>query len=286
MTGKADSQSTALGSIASLDITDRAAVVAVVKEFDPTHVLHLAGIAAPVTASADYEVAWRVNLLGTLNVARAILDWAPQCWLLNIGSGLAYGKSAQSGQPLNEDAVLSPMDEYGATKASADLAVGALMHRGLKCIRLRPFNHTGIGQSEAFAIPAFAAQIARIEAGSVPPVIRVGNLDAQRDFLDVRDVVDAYFQIMQRTDRLEPGTIFNVASGISYRLSDILQRLLALSEINISIEQDVNRLRPSDVPVIIGNATLLRNQIGWRPHYRIEETLNAVLNDWRTRMAE
>ena len=123
------------------------------------------------------------------------MDKAPDCWLLNAGSGLVYGESAKPGLPLDESALLAPIDEYAVTKAAADLALGALARRGLKCIRFRPFNHTGAGQAGAFVIPAFAMQIAQIEAGLAEPVIHVGNLDAERDFLDVRDVVE----------RLRPG---------------------------------------------------------------------------------
>lgn len=285
-TGKEAGQSSGFGAIAELDITDRAAVSAAIRNFDPTHVVHLAGIAAPAAASADPQAAWQVNVHGTLNVAYAILEAVPECWLINIGSGLIYGESAKSGLPLDEKTLLAPIDEYGVTKAASDLAIGALTKRGLKCIRVRPFNHTGIGQSESFVVPAFAAQIARIEAGALPPVIRVGNLDAQRDFLDVRDVAEAYMQIVQRADGLESGSIFNVGSGISYRLSTILDYLLALSEVKISVEQDVNRLRPSDLPVIIGDATRLRNAVGWYPRFSMDDTLITVLNDWRARVAK
>ena len=167
-----------------------------------------------------------MHLHGTLNLAREILRRAPDCWLIHVGSGLVYGESAKAGRALDENALLAPIDEYSATKAAADLALGALSRARLKCIRLRPFNHIGPGQSEAFVVPAFAMQIARIEAGLAPPVIRVGNLDAQRDFLDVRDVANAYALVMKNLERMGSGTVLNIASGIPRRISDILASLV------------------------------------------------------------
>src|SRR4029079_10104575 len=143
-------------------------------------------------------------------------------------------------------------DEYSASKAAADLALGPLIRLGLKCIRLRPFNHTGPGQSEAFVVPAFAMQIAKIEAHLAPPIMRVGNLDAQRDFLDVRDVANAYALVMKNLENLESGTLLNIASGIPRRISDVLASLLAKSQVEISVQQDPTRRRPADLPILVG----------------------------------
>ena len=158
-----------------LDVTDEEAVDRVIGGLAPTHVIHLSAVSSPPKVSADYRAAWMVNTFGALSVANAILRRAPQCWLIFAGSGLVYGDTAKSGQLLDEGALLAPNSDYSATKAAADLALGALTGRGLKSVRLRLFNHTGPGQTEAFVVPSFAAQIARIEAGLQPPVIRVGN---------------------------------------------------------------------------------------------------------------
>ena len=273
------------GKMDALDVTDAAAVQATIARDDPSHVLHLAAVAAIGAASADPETAWAVHVGGTRNLAHAILDHAPQCWLLNVGSGLIYGDTAKSGQPLDEKALPAPVDDYGVTKAAADLALGALVRRGLRVIRLRPFNHTGPGQTEAFAIPAFAMQIARIEAGLIEPVLRVGNLDAERDFLDVRDIARAYALTIQRTDDLKSGLILNVASGIPCRIGDMLQTLLALSRVAITVEHDPARMRASDLPRIIGDATRARELLGWSPEYGIHDTLGAVLDNCRSRVA-
>jgi GDP-4-dehydro-6-deoxy-D-mannose reductase len=276
----------ALGSVLDLDITDRASIEDAILRCNPTHVIHLAGIAMPASASADPDAAWQVNVHGTLNLARSILDKAPHCWLLNVGSGLIYGGSAKSGQPLDENALLMPLDDYSVTKASADIALGALVRHGLKCIRFRPFNHSGAGQTDAYVLPAFAKQIAQIEAGLAPPVMKVGNLDPERDFLDVRDVAQAYALAVKRSETLESGSIFNIASGVPSRIGDLLNRLIAQSSIKIETKIDPMRYRPNDLPRIIGNSNRARELLGWVPQYTIEQTLAAVLNDYRERVSQ
>ncbi|WP_456858102.1 NAD-dependent epimerase/dehydratase family protein [Bradyrhizobium sp. USDA 4515] len=273
------------GKMDALDVTDAAAVRAAIARDDPSHIVHLAAVAAIGAASADPETAWAVHVGGARNLARAMLDLAPHSWLLNVGSGLIYGDTANSDQPLNEKALPAPVDDYGVTKAAADLALGALVRRGLRVLRLRPFNHTGPGQTEAFAIPAFAMQIARIEAGLAKPVLRVGNLDAERDFLDVRDVASAYALAVHRTADLQSGLILNIASGIPCRIGDMLQTLLTLSRVAITIEHDPARIRASDLPRVIGDATRARELLGWSPKYSIHDTLGVVLDSCRSQVA-
>ena len=275
---------TAEGGAEALDITDRVAIDAAVARYRPSHVMHLAGIAAVPAAASAPDVTWRVHLNGTLNLARAILETVPDCFLINAGSGLIYGASAKSGQPLDEDALLAPLDDYSASKAAADLALGALAQQGLKCIRMRPFNHFGPRQSEQFVATAFATQIARIEAGLVEPVIRVGNLAAARDFLDVRDVATAYALAVIKSNEILPGTILNLASGEARRIEDLLTALLSLSTVPIRVEQDPARLRPNDVPCVVGNARKARDLLGWLPVHSFDQTLAEVLADCRTRL--
>lgn len=271
-------------SVIGMDITNRDHVDRVLSDIKPTHILHLAGIASPTDVSDNPSEAWRVNLHGTLNIAHALIEAHSDCMLIYVGSGLIYGESANSGRPLDEKTLLAPMDEYAATKAAADIALGAMARRGLKCIRLRPFNHTGSGQSEAFVIPAFAAQVARIEAGLQPPTIRVGNLDAARDFLDVRDVVDAYIKVSMNSGGMAAGEIFNVAAGVAYRIGDALEILLSLSSAKIIVEQAPERMRPSDVPCIIGDAHKLHSAMEWAPQFDFNETLKWVLEDYRSKI--
>lgn len=275
-----------LGRVEALDVTDKSAADKVIASCAPDCVIHLAGIAAPAVASADPQMAWRVHLHGTLNLAYSILKVDPRCNLLFVGSGMVYGTSASSTDLLDEQTLLAPIDEYAVTKAAADLALGALARRGLKCIRLRPFNHTGPGQDEAFMVPGFAMQIARIEAGLQPPVIRVGNLDTVRDILHVRDVTDAYALAAKKGAAIAPGTVLNVCSGTGQRVSAILDRLLALSGTKITVEQDPLRMRPSDLPRVVGDPNRTRQLLGWKPRRSLGETVADVLEDCRRRVAK
>ncbi len=273
-----------IGPLAALDVCDAAAVGEAVARWRPTHIVNLAGLAAPAAAAADPDAAWSVHLQGARNLARAVLVHAPACWLFQVSSGLVYGASARSGEPVDERTMLAPLDEYSASKAAADLALGALVPAGLKCVRFRPFNHAGRGQSEEFVIPAFAMQVARIEAGLAPPTLKVGNLDAERDILDVADVVDAYALALYAADELGPGEILNISAGRARRIGDMLTELLTFSRTEIAVERDPRRYRPIDLPVLVGDSSRLRAKLGWAPRRALHETLLDVLEDCRARL--
>ena len=206
------------------------------------------------------------------------------CQLLFISSADAYGASFQPGTPLDESAALAPMNVYGATKAAADLALGAMAIRGLRVLRLRPFNHIGAGQSADFAIASFARQIARIEAGLQPPVLHTGRLDTWRDFLDVRDVCAAYVRCIARRATLPPGTALNIASGTPRQIGGILTTLVAAARVPITVEPDTSLLRPTDIIRACGDAGRAAALLEWRPTVPFEETLASVLEDWRGRV--
>jgi GDP-4-dehydro-6-deoxy-D-mannose reductase len=280
-TSKSGGEYPPFSRVLTLDVTDEAAVAELIAELRPTHVMNLSGVASTMAAARDPDAAWRVHLQGALNLARAILRSCPMCWLLNVSSGLVYGDSANSGHPLAEATLLAPIDEYSASKAAADLALGALARRGLRCVRLRPFNHIGPGQSEDFVVGALAMQVARIEAGLTPPLMRVGNLNAQRDFLDVRDVADAYARVVRESERLSSGLILNIASGVPRRISDILDALIAQCRVAIAVEHDPGRMRPNDLPVIVGDSCRARKLLDWAPCYDFEQTLIDILDDCR-----
>lgn len=284
-TSQACEQHPNLGALPALDITDKSAVAETIARLSPDCVVHLAGIAAPVAASADWRKAWHVHVEGTLNIAHAILTHAPHCILIFVGSGQVYGHSARAGTPLDEETLLAPVDDYGVTKAAADLALGALAQRGLRVIRMRPFNHTGPGQTEDFFIPSVAMQIARIEAGVQPPVIRVGNLTAERDFLHVADVAEAYALAIRHSAELPSGTIMNIASGIPVSMQAVMDRLTGASRVAITVERDPARLRASDLPRIVGDASRARRLLGWQPRRSLDEALTDVLTACRTRIA-
>ena len=265
----------------SLDVTDAERTFAVIQAEQPTHVMHLAGISVISQANRDVRKTWEVNAQGTLNVALAIKDGAPACRLIFCSSAQVYGGSFRSGKPLAEDAPLDPENFYAASKAAADILVGQMAKAGLRAVRLRPFNHTGPGQPPTLAVASFASQIAAIERGEQKPVMKVGNLSMRREFLDVRDVVDAYLRTIQRFDSLPNGAVFNIASGEAIEVDAVLKMLLAMSAKKIEVATDPALLRPNDTPIMVGNAEAAHRALGWTPRQRVADTLKSVLDYYR-----
>ena len=263
------------------DISDRNFVYGVFEAVRPGTVIHLAAIAEPAKAFKDQDLAWRVNVDGTRHIAAAMMERAGDARLIFSGSAESYGESfnLHSG-PIKEDAALMPRNFYGATKAISDVMLGQLQMDGLDIVRVRAFNHTGPGQSPAYVVPAFVQQIARIEAGLQEPVIKVGNLDAERDFLDVRDVVNAYAAIALHEGAIRPQA-YNVSSGTPRRIGDILSSLLALSDKDIDIEQDPGRLRPSEVATACGDPSAISSVFAWTPEISFDQTLQDTLDGFR-----
>uniref|UniRef100_E6VN10 NAD-dependent epimerase/dehydratase n=1 Tax=Rhodopseudomonas palustris (strain DX-1) TaxID=652103 RepID=E6VN10_RHOPX len=264
-----------------LDVSDADEVDRLIRTEQPTHIVHLAAVAAVTAANSDQRLAWAINFGGTQNLALAVSAFAPDCRLLYCSSAEVYGASFKSGRPLDESALLDPVNPYGAAKAAADIMLGQMARSGLRVLRLRPFNHTGPGQTPQFAIPAFASQIARIERGEQEPVISVGDLSSQRDFLDVRDVVDAYLRALLRFDDLPNGAAINIASGVARPLQEALDRLLSLTSSKIEVKVDPQRLRPNDTPVAFGNAARAAEWLDWRPAHDWPDTIASVLEYWR-----
>ncbi len=268
------------------DLTDPAAIDDAVRTIRPDVCVHLAAVSTVGAARDNEERAWAINLLGTLRLARAILRHSPDCTLLFASSAETYGATFRCGVPLVESATLAPVNTYGATKAAADLALGAMAEQGLRVLRLRPFNHAGAGQTTAFVVAAFARHVARIGAGMQPAVISVGNLDTCRDFVDVADVCAAYLTCIERRDTLAPGTAMNLASGNPRRIGDILRDLLALAEVRAEIRVDSALLRPNDLMITRGDASLAGRLLDWRPTVPWTDTLRDVLRDMQRRVAQ
>ena len=276
ITAKKVLQRTPMGAVESLNITNRAAVDEVIAQFVPTHVINLASFSSPSLANAHPQLVWDVNYQGVVNLAESIIQRVPDCRLIQVGSGLVYAGLAGTA-PLAETAPLSPIDVYSITKAAADSVLEDLGKTGLRCVRFRPFNHTGPGQSEHFVIPSFCMQIAQIEAGLVPPVLHVGNLAARRDFLDVRDVTKAYALALADARIDLDGEVFNVSSGIALTIEGLLERLLAQTKAPIEIQRDPDRQRRSDVECLIGDSRRAQQGLNWRPQISIDEMLKGVL---------
>ncbi|RUU12629.1 NAD-dependent epimerase/dehydratase family protein [Mesorhizobium sp. USDA-HM6] len=265
-----------------IDLRDREAIDDAVREIQPTALVHLAAVAAPSDARNEPRNAWDVNVTGTMNLAESVMRHAPEARFVYVGSSEAYGASLKNtAGPLTEDAPLRPVNVYGATKAAADLMIGQMSYDGLRAIRFRPFNHTGPGQSDTYVVSDFARQVAEILSGKREPVIHVGNLEAKRDFLDVRDVVRAYVIAAIGDSETGPDCVYNIASGQARKIRDILDALIAQSGIDIEVRADPQRLRPNEMPVACGDASKARERLNWTPLVPFEQTIADVLGYWR-----
>jgi len=265
-----------------IDLQDEAAVGALIETIRPDHIYHLAAQASP---RASFNNPWNTlenNIRSQLNLIQACIKSSLAPRMLIISSAEIYGPVQPDQLPVREDAPLRPTSPYGVSKIGQDmLGLQYFLSHHLPILRVRPFNHIGPGQSEGFVATDFAIQIARIEAGQQTPIMEVGNLSAQRDFTDVRDVVRAYQLIMERGT---PGDVFNVASGQAHSIERLLAILLSYSQVPIETRTDPKRMLPVDVPIVQGNASRLREATGWKPTIPFKQTLLDVLNDCRQRV--
>jgi len=197
-----------------------------------------------------------------------------------VGSGEAYGPQAE-GTRVAEGAPFQPVSPYALSKAAAD-AFADVAHRAFRIdvVRTRSFSHAGPGQAPHFALPSFAQQIAAIEAGRAERVLRVGNLDVMRDITDVRDVAEAYVMLLERG---RSGAAYNVCRGVGVRLAALAEALVGRSRRSVRIEVDPARVRPADVPYLVGDPSAIEKDCGWRPRIPLERTLDDLLAEWRSR---
>lgn len=266
-----------------IDLKDLEKVEALLAGIKPDHIYHLA---AQSSVARSFQDPWETlenNIRGQLNLFQACLKLEIQPRILVISSSEVYGAVQENELPVTENSELRPNNPYSVSKVSQDmLAYQYFRSHDVQVIRTRSFNHFGPGQTERFVAPAFAMQVARIEAGQQEPIIRVGNLEARRDFTDVRDVVRAYALLMEKG---RPGEVYNVASGQSHSAQDILDVLTANSSTQLSIEVDPDRLRPVEVPEIIGNAARLMAHTEWQPTIGFEQSIIDILDDCRSRLS-
>ncbi len=264
------------------DLRDYKSVSVILARTKPDLIFHLA---AQSSVSASWREPWATlesNIRFQLNILQAVVDLGLEPRILVVGSNEEYGRVSPDELPITEANPLRPDNPYGVSKVAQDM-LGLQYHlsHGLPIIRVRPFNHIGPRQDERFVAPAFAKQIAEIEAGLRPPVVKVGNLEAERDFTDVRDVVRAYWLILEEG---EPGEVYNIGSGVPHSIQELLDTLLSLSEVEIAVEQDPTRMRPSDVPISYCDYSKLWECTGWEPTISFEESLRDVLNYWREKV--
>ena len=265
-----------------VDVTDGQAVARELLVAAPRAVVHLAALSSVGDSWSDAGETWRVNAVGTVNVLEAARAQAPGCRVLVASTGEVYGRADRL--PTPEDAPIQPMSPYAASKAAAEVACEQARRAGVDVLVARAFQHEGPGRDERFAVGSWAAQIARAEE-SGGGTVRVGDLSAKRDIVDVRDVCRAYELLLDPS--VAAGT-YNVAGGRAVEMKEVLELLVGLAEAPIEVEPDPARSRPSDLPVVCGDATRLREATGWEPMIPLEQTLADTLDAARrapTRMA-
>lgn len=269
-------------TLVEADLNDPAAALAVMDEVAPERIVHLAGQSSVHRSWIEPGATLRSNVLGLVNLLDAVRRRGLRPAVLVVGSAEEYGLALPGEIPLHEDTPLRPSSPYAVSKvAQAALARLYGPAGGMKVVLTRTFHHTGPGRGEAFAESSFARQIAEIEAGLRPAVLRVGNLDSVRDYTDVRDVVRAYWMLL---DRGEDGQVYNVCSGRGRTIREMLDALLALSSSRVEVRVDPARLRPSDVPALVGDPARLCAATGWAPRIPLEQTLGELLTSWRQRV--
>ncbi|KGK24412.1 GDP-mannose 4,6-dehydratase [Pseudomonas plecoglossicida] len=269
-----------------MDIGDQAQVEAVIQRTRPTHLVHLAAVSNVAVSFKEPLLTWHTNVIGTLNLMEALKAHAPECFTLFVSSSEVYGESFKSGQLLDEDVVCAPMNPYAASKVAAEYAVMQYLRQGMAGVVVRPFNHIGPGQSADFVTASFARQIALIEAGLQVPVLKVGNLEASRDFLNVDDVCDAYAMLLAASGGQLEHRVYNIASGASRQIRDVLDELLAQTTVPIAIQTDPERLRPSDIPLAAGSNARIKAAVGWVPTTPLAQTVRDILDYWRDQVIE
>ncbi len=266
-------------NVYDLDILDKDAIINILYEIQPDYIFHLA-------AQSSVGVAWKnplltvdVNIKGSINVMDAVRELFYRPRVLLIGSGEEYGYIKPEETPIPEDNLLRPGNIYAATKACQNM-IGSIYAKAydMDLIMVRAFNHIGPGQAPLFVVSDFCKQVAEIEKGRREPVIMVGNLAARRDFTDVRDVVRAYVKLIKEGT---PGETYNVGSGSAQEIQQILEKVIAMSDANIRIETDPNKIRPVDVPIIEADITKLNTLTGWKPEISVEQTIRETLDYWR-----
>jgi GDP-4-dehydro-6-deoxy-D-mannose reductase len=265
----------------SCDIRDPQSLADAVAQAQPTHIVHLAAISHVPTSFSEPLLTWQTNVMGSVNLLEAIRLHAPEAFVLFASSSEVYGAAFKSGQQVDEHTRCEPLNPYAASKVAAESAFQEYFRQGIKGVIARPFNHIGAQQSADFVTASFARQIALIESGQQAPILKVGNLEAARDFLDVQDVCEAYLELLKLADSSEYPRCLNIASGHPRKIRDVLELLLSLSDARITVELDPERLRPSDIPIAAGSSQRIKDATGWQPTIALEQTLRGLLEYWR-----
>lgn len=265
-------------NIKKMNLLNKEEVNETIKSINPDYIYHLAGQSAVGLSWKEPTLTMNVNINGTINLLDAVRENNIDTKVLIIGSSDEYGVIKPEDCPIREENRLNPASPYAISKmAQEEIAKLYVSSYKMNLVMVRSFNHIGPMQSKNFVVSDFASKIAEIEKGA-EPVIRVGNLDAYRDFTDVRDIVHGYFMLMENGER---GQVYNIGSGNAYKIRDILEILLSLSNTKIKVDIDPEKLRPSDVPIIQCDNSKIKAHVNWVPQYDIKNTLKDTLDYWR-----
>jgi len=264
------------------DLKDMVSLQACLAHIRPDRIFHLAAQSFVPTSWKCPAETFAINAIGEVNLFEAVLSLKLSPRIHVAGSSEEYGHVNPAEIPMKETNPLRPLSPYAVSKVAQDL-LGYQYHKsyGLRVVRTRGFNHTGPRRGEVFVTSSFAKQIAEIEKKRREPVIHVGNLEAKRDFSDVRDIVRAYWLCLEKG---EDGEVYNIGSGVSRTMREVLDILLSLSQVKVRVEVDPKRLRPSDVPILLSDSSKFVALTGWKPEIPFKQTLSDLLDYWRERV--
>lgn len=269
-------------SLFRLDLIDYKTVLDVFEKTKIDELYHLAAITSPAQSFSNPSQVVNNNISSQLNVLEAIRKTNPDAKIMVTSSSEIYGKVDKKYLPIDENTPLNPTNPYAVSKIAQDFfGLQYVLSYGMNIFRVRPFNHIGPGQTDKFAASAFAKKIAEIEKNKRDPILTVGNINSKRDFTDVSDMVKAYVMLMEKA---ENGQVYNIGSGKSYKISQILDILLSFSKLKIEIKVDKSLLRPSDNPELVCDNSKVFALTGWKPTISIEESLENLLNYWRNKV--
>ncbi|MCM3409933.1 GDP-mannose 4,6-dehydratase [Metabacillus litoralis] len=270
------------GSIVLLNILDEDNVYKTIINYKPQVIIHLAAISNVGYSWGNPKETFETNVIGSLNIMKAIIKSKLDIKLINIGSSEEYGLTAKKKEILNELDTCLPQNPYAISKlSSSSLLIQLAKKHGINLIHARPFNHFGPGQNVGFVVSDFAYQIAEIKKGNKKPIISVGNLNAKRDFTDVRDVVNAYLLIINKD--METG-IYNICSGTARKISSIVDELILLSGVEIDIKIDKNKYRPLEVESFMGSSAKIKEATSWNLSYNFTDSLRDTLTWWEEKI--
>lgn len=263
-----------------LDLSNQSEVLKILGKVLPDQIYHLAALTAPGDSFDSPFKTIENNIKAQLNIFEAVRKLnLSETKILITSSAEVYGLVKKEDLPIDEETTFMPTSPYAVSKLTQDfLGLQYALSYKMKIVRVRPFNHIGPRQTDRFVVGAFAKKIIEIEKGKREAVLSVGNLESKRDFTDVRDMVKAYLLALEKG---KDGDVYNIGSGRSYAISEILDRLLAQSKVKIEIKVDKSLLRPSDNPELVCDSGKFRNLTGWKPEISIEKTLSDILDYWR-----